>query len=172
MDTIRVLVISDDRADVVLLKELLAQPTHPNTRYLVESVDNFQSALRSLVSDSHDIFLVDYHVPGMSITGVDLIQRAYAGGCTAPIILMTHITDELVHWAAEAAGAADILHKRADLCPHPDCPLQRSVESPGRILSRSIRYAVRHFQQLQLIQKQLDGVQKQLADVNRKLNRG
>lgn len=172
MDTIRVLVISDDRADVVLIEELLAQPVYPNTRYTVESVDNFQNALRSLVTDSHDVFLVDYRVPGTNITGIDLIQRAYAGGCTAPIILLTHITDEMIHWAAENSGAADILHKQADLCPHPDCPLQRSIESPKRLLARSIKYAVQHFQQLQLIQKQLNEVQKQLADMNRKLNRG
>lgn len=170
MNTIRVLVVSDNPADVVLIEELLKPSTQTN--YVVESIADFQGALRALVSDSHDIFLLDYHVPGTGITGVDLIQRAYAGGCTSPIILLTQITDDMIYWAAEHAGAADVLHKTADLCPHPDCPLHRNEEVPRRLLTRSIRYAVQHFQQLKMIQKQLDGVQRQLADVHRKLNRG
>ena len=168
METIRVLVISDSAADVVLIEELLSKSPRSQTKYYVEAAHDFQSALRALVSDSHDIYLMDYHVPGSGISGIDFIQRAYAGGC----ILLTQITDETIIWAAEAAGAADVLHKQADLCPHPDCPLHRNEDTPRRLLTRAIRYSVRHFQQLKTIQKQLDAVQRQLADVHRKLNRG
>jgi two-component system, cell cycle sensor histidine kinase and response regulator CckA len=171
MNTIRVLVVSDNPDDVVLVEELLSTPL-AQTNYVVENIADFQGALRALVSDSYDVYLLDYHVPGTGITGVDLIQRAYAGGCTSPIILLTQISDDMIQWAAEHAGAADVLHKTADLCPHPDCPMHRNKDTPHRLLARSIRYAVQHFQQLKMIQKQLDGVQKQLADVHRKLNRG
>lgn len=171
MSTIRVLVISDDPDDVRLIRDLLAEAP-PQSQYLVEEANNFQKAIRALVNNTHDVFFVDYHVPGTGITGIELIQRAYAGGCAVPIILLTQITDDMVYWAAESAGAADVLHKKADLCPHPDCPRQQYRETPARLLSRAIGYAIRHFQQLRVIQKQLDLVQKQLVDVHRKLNRG
>jgi CheY-like chemotaxis protein len=171
METIRVLIVSDNPADVTLIENLLQIP-NGDAKYYVEATDDFQRALRALVSSTHDVYLVDYHVPGAGITGIDLIQRAYAGGCTSPIILLTQITDESIYWAAEAAGAADVLHKHADLCPHPDCPMHRSTDTPQRLLTRAIHYAIRHFQQLRIIEKQLDAVQKQLADVHRKLNRG
>ena len=170
MDTIRVLTISDDRALVASIEEMLTAPG-VTPRYQVDVVTGFQNALRNLVSDSHDIFLLDYIVPGAGITGIELIQRAQAGGCTSPIILLTQLMDESVHWAAQMAGAADVLHKQLDLCPHPDCPLNRNTDMPRRVLLRAIRYATQHYQQLQGIQKQLNSVQEQLVSVHKKLNR-
>jgi CheY-like chemotaxis protein len=171
MDTVRVLVISDDRAIVASIEELLSTSNTESLRYQVESTNGFQNALRALVSDSHDVFLLDYVVPGTGLTGIELVQRAHAGGCTSPIILLTQMLDESVHWAALVAGAADVLHKTLDLCPHPDCPLNRSTDSPRRLLARAIRYATQHYQRLQVIQAQLSAVQEQLATVHKKLNR-
>lgn len=171
METIRVLIISDETDDVAQLQRLLKRSPHPDTKYKVDCVDTFHEALRALVNTTHDAYLVDYKVPGSNISGIDLTQRAYAGGCTAPIIILTHLNDGTLHWAAEAAGAADVLHKRADICPHPDCPLNRSLETARRLIDKSIRYSVRHFQQLRNIQKQVDGMQKQLVDLNKKLSR-
>jgi CheY-like chemotaxis protein len=172
MNTIRVLIISGDQDEIQLVSSLLARASNSNVFYHTASTDHFQEALRALVTDAYDIFLVDYHVPNAGITGVDLIQRAYAGGCTAPIILLTKVSDDAIHWAAETAGAADVLHRVKDLCPHPDCPMGRNEDSPQRILVRAIHYAVHHAQQLRNIEKQLNTVQQQLADVYRKLNRG
>lgn len=171
MDTIQLLVISDNTTDIDHIKKLLTQQPLNDVMYEVDVIPHFQNALRSLVTNTHDVFLVDYYVPGTNVSGIDLIQRAYAGGCVSPIILLTNTTDEMLQWAAIAAGASDVLHKTLDLYPHPDCPLQRQLESPRRILMRAVRYAVQQHQQLQQIQKQLEKVQRQLAGVNRKLNR-
>lgn len=171
MDTIRVLIISDDHAIVASIEELLGTSNSEAPHYRVESTNGFQNALRALVSDSYDIFLMDYIVPGTGITGIELIQKAQAGGCTSPVILLTQLLDESVYWAAQTAGAADVLHKNLDLCPHPDCPLQRSTDAPRRILTRAIRYATQHYQRLQVIQAQLSAVQDQLVTVHKKLSR-
>ena len=172
METIRVLIISDETDDIEKIKKLLNHSPHPDTKYKTSVVSTFPEGLRALVGTTHDIYLVDYKVPGSNISGIDLTQRAYAGGCTAPIIILTHMNDDTIHWAAESAGAVDVLNKRSDIYPHPDCPLNRNHETSRRLLDKSIRYAVRHFQQLRNVQKQVDGMQKQLVDLNKKLSRG
>jgi FixJ family two-component response regulator len=89
--------------------------------------------------------------------GLDLLKRANAGGCVTPAILLTTQSDEDFDWAADDAGAAGFLHKHLDM--------------HERVLKHAIRYATRHFQQLQEIRTHLTHVQQQMIDVSKKLGR-
>jgi len=106
-------------------------------RYLLEESEVGFSALdlamnategaRLLASDRHDIYFVDYRLPGGS--GLALIQAAREAGVTKPIIALTAYDSQQVDAAAEAAGANDFLRKG---------------EFSPPMLSRAIRYARRN----------------------------
>jgi CheY-like chemotaxis protein len=172
METIKVFIVSDNRADILLIKDLLAHDPQDDVTYETEVAKNFQHALRDMVNDTHDVYLVDYRVPGTSVTGIDLIRKVYAGGCTSPALLLTSIEDPIITHGARRAGAADVIHKRYDLCPHPDCPVGKQEEAPRRMLRRCIRYALEQHQEQQITRQQLDAVQAQLIDLNKKLTKG
>src|SRR5262245_44812293 len=58
---------------------------------------------------SHDVYLVDYRLPGRS--GLDLVREAAARGCAAPMLVLTGVGDREVDLLAMKAGAADYLDK-------------------------------------------------------------
>lgn len=151
------LVVTDDTQQVDDIKGLLATTPGTRQRYHVESMSDFNDVLRTLVRNTHDIFILDQKVPGSSMTPIELLQRANAGGCTTPVFLLTTHADDDIEWAADDAGAAGFLHVHLDLTE--------------RTLKHAIRYGVTHFRQLQEMHELLASVQKQLAEVERKLRR-
>lgn len=157
METIHVLVVSDNRDEIDLIQDLLHTDPDASMHYHVESVDNYNDALRDMVRNRHDLYLVNYNVPGVQLSGPELLERANAGGCTTPVLLLTTLKDEDIEWQAEEAGAAGFLNSHTDLTE--------------RTLRHTIRYAVRQFKRLQETQELLITVQKQLAEMGRKLNR-
>lgn len=157
METIHMLVVSDNADDIDQIKALLASQAGARTHYHVESTGDFQDALKALVRNTHDVYLLDQKLPDTQADGMDLLRRANAGGCSRPAILLTSMEDEDIEWAVEDIGAAGFLNRHLDLSE--------------RVLKHAIRHAVRHFQQLQEIREQLSVVQRQLIDVGRKLNR-
>ena len=62
-----------------------------------------------MASSSHDVYLVDYRLPGRS--GLDLVREASARGCAAPMLILTGVGDREVDLQAMKAGAADYLDK-------------------------------------------------------------
>lgn len=152
------LVVSGNPDDIEEIKSLLASPTGARTHYHVESTSDYHDALKALVRNTHDVYLLDQKLPNASGDSMDLLRRANAGGCQRPAILLTVMEDEDIDWAVEDVGAAGFLNKHLDL--------------HERVVKHAIRHAVRHFQQLQDIRQQLSVVQKQLVDVGRKLSRG
>ncbi len=157
METTHVLVISDDAALVEDVKELLHTQPGTRRRYHVESMVDFHETLRALVRNTHDVFILDQIIPGTSISAIDLVQRANAGGCTTPILILTTLPDDEIEWATDDAGAAGFLHRKQDLTE--------------RTLKHALRYATDHFHQLQEMQELLIDVQKQLVEVERKFRR-
>lgn len=157
METTHVLVISDDPELIRDITELLDTAPGTRRRYHVESMNEFASALRALVRNTHDVFIVDQIVPGANVSAIDLTQRANAGGCTTPVLILTTLPDEDIEWAADDAGAAGFLHRQLDI--------------NDRTLKHALRYATDHFRQLQEMQDLLSDVQKQLAEVERKFRR-
>lgn len=157
METTHVLVVSDDTHQVEEISRLLETTPGTRQRYHVESLSDFQEVLRALVRNTHDVFILDQKIPGSPLSALDLLQRANAGGCITPVLLLTTLPDDDIEWAADDAGAAGFLHRDLDL--------------NERTLKHALRYAVTHFRQLQEMQELLSSVQKQLAEVERKLRR-
>lgn len=157
METIHVLMISTNQSEISQVRDLLTTSTDATTHYRVDATADYAEALRALVRNNHDLFLVDYHLAGAGLSGIELLQRANAGGCTSPVILLTTLPDEDIAWAADDAGAA--------------CFLNTNLDLNERTLKLAIRHGVRYFHKLQELQELLTSVQKQLADLGRRYRR-
>ena len=122
-ELIRVLLVEDDEDDYILTSSLFTSMR--GGPYKVDWFKTYESGLKALAANVHDICLVDYRL-GMK-SGIDLIREALAKGCQSPLILLTGLGQHTVDVEAMKAGAADYLVKNG---------LQaESVE-------RSIRYAL------------------------------
>jgi DNA-binding response OmpR family regulator len=155
--TVRVLAYMPQE-DLDGLQKSLSVVEDNASKYLVDGVGDYDTAISAMVNNTHDVYVVDHLLPNCSVTGLELVERVNAGGCNRPIILVTSMSDEDVEWAAEEAGAACFLQKPADMDP--------------RVLKHAIRFSVSHFVRLKEIQYQLVIMKTQLADICRKLNRG
>jgi diguanylate cyclase (GGDEF)-like protein/PAS domain S-box-containing protein len=100
----RVLLVDDDDTFLLILKELL-----PRARYDLDRVATYNGGLEAMAACSHDVYLVDYRLPGRS--GLDLVREAAARGCAAPMLVLTGVGDREVDLLAMEAGAADYLDK-------------------------------------------------------------
>ena len=158
METIHVLVVSDCIEDVGRIKDVLSSRSGDHMHYHIEETSDFFDALKLMVRNTHDVYVLDQKFPNTSVDGMELLRRANAGGCSRPAILLTSMSDEEIDWAVDDVGAAGFLNRYVDI--------------QERIVKHAIRYAVRHFKHLQEIQEKFNSVQKQLLDVGRKLNRG
>lgn len=119
---LRILVVDDNEADVVYVRELLAQVD--GVQYRVDWASNGEEALQLLDQEIHDLYLFDQSLDGT--TGIDLLRRARRNGVVAPIIMLTGRDDDALDLSAMAEGASDFMVKS-----------ELSVTS----LERSIRYA-------------------------------
>lgn len=117
----RILLVEDDRADVMLVEALL-EDTLPGATLIwhphVPSADEVDAA-------HPDCVLVDLGLPGM--TGLDALHAMVELVENAPVIVLTGLDDRPTGLSAVARGAADFLVKGAD---------------DGESLARAIRYAV------------------------------
>ncbi len=120
---IKVLLIEDDEDDFILTRDMLSSIRA--WHFEVDWIRTYDAGLQAAVGNRHDVCLVDYRLGAQN--GVELLQAALAGGCQAPIILLTGMGQPEVDMAAMRAGAADYLVK-------------------GRLeaiqLERAIRYAI------------------------------
>jgi len=157
METTHVLVVSGDTDQIDEISRLLETTPGTSRRFHVEALTEYQEVLRALVRNTHDVFILDQKIPESPLTALELLQRANAGGCSSPVLVLTSLPDEDIEWAADDAGAAGFLHRDLDI--------------NERTLKHALRYAVTHFRQLQEMQELLSGVQRQLAEVERKLRR-
>jgi PAS domain S-box-containing protein len=120
---IQVLLVEDDEDDYIITRELLADI--PGQRFALDWVKRFENGLKEMVSNRHDVVLVDYRLGAQN--GVELLRAALEGGCQAPVILLTGSGQHQVDVEAMQAGAADYLVK---------------VQLQANSLERSIRYAI------------------------------
>lgn len=124
--TIRILLVDDDEDDYLITHDLLEDIG--GERFTLEWVPSYEKAADVIAHNRHDIYLVDYRLGRYS--GLELLRWAVAGGCKAPIILLTGQGDHQVDLEAMEAGAADYLVKG---------------KMDAQILERSIRYAVERY---------------------------
>lgn len=106
-DTIRVLIIDDSPTDADVTTQILQRME--GCEYQVGHVETYDEGLEAVLSDTHDICLLDYNLGPHS--GLDLLKEAQAAGCQVPIILITGQRDEELVQRVVASGAADYLEK-------------------------------------------------------------
>jgi len=106
-EPIRVLLVDDDEDDFILTRNLLSEVE--GRRYRLDWVGSFEAGARAVARGAHDAYLVDYDLGDGS--GLELLERAVANGCTIPMILLTGQGGDDVDLSAMRAGAADFLMK-------------------------------------------------------------
>lgn len=132
-EPIKVLMVDDDQDAFILTRHQLLKI--PGGAFKMDWSPSYEAGLKEIENNAHDVYLLDYRLGGK--TGLDLLREALAGGCKAPIIMLT---SENPHVDAEAMklGAADFLNKdRLD----------------SALLERSIRYSVKHFATLRQLRE-------------------
>ncbi len=122
-NTIRVLLIDDDRGDCLVTRALLAQVTHPTIE--LDWVSTVQEGHEAMLNGGYDVYLVDYFLEDGS--GLDLLRETSTQQLRAPVIMLTGRGSHEVDVEAMQAGAADYLVKG-------------QIEPED--LERSIRYAL------------------------------
>ncbi|NJM53108.1 MAG: PAS domain S-box protein, partial [Blastocatellia bacterium] len=132
-ELISVLLIEDDEDDYFLTKCIFDD--FKDNGYKLEWTTDVSEALVAMKSGKHDIYLLDYRLG--EYDGLQILRDAIAGGCTAPILLLTGQTDKEVDFEAMQAGAADYLVKG-------------QFEAP--LLERVIRYSIQHSRSLERMQ--------------------
>jgi serine phosphatase RsbU (regulator of sigma subunit) len=100
------LLVEDDRADAVLVEDLI---TDAVTDIRVVWAKSMAHAERELVSARPDCVLLDLHLPDAS--GIDALNRIANLDATVPIVVLTGLNDEYFGASAVAAGAQDYLVK-------------------------------------------------------------
>ena len=151
METVHVLVVSDNRDDIQQIRDLLFTDTGAMVRYHVESEENHIEALKGLVRNRYDVYLIDQIIPNSRLSGIDLVKKANAGGCRVPVLLLTTMADEDIDWAVDDAGAAGYVNKHLDFCE--------------RTFRNAIRYAIRHNKDVIEVRGQLKELQRQVAEL-------
>ncbi|MGA7054287.1 MAG: fused response regulator/phosphatase [Mycobacterium sp.] len=100
------LLVEDDRADAVLVEDLIADSL---TDIRVVWAQSMAHAERELASARPDCVLLDLHLPDAN--GMDALDRIAKRDATVPIVVLTGLNDEYFGASAVAAGAQDYLVK-------------------------------------------------------------
>lgn len=124
--TIRVLLIEDDEGDVLLIREHLSEEN--KVAFRLERVDSLRVAVELLGRIQFDIVLLDLGLPDSS--GIETFDRFHEACQTTPIIILTGLDDEEFAVDRMKSGAQDYIVKG---------------EISGRLLTRSIRYAIERY---------------------------
>ncbi len=122
-DRKRILLVEDNRADAVLLQEMLMRDTRGQLDFCWTS--SLREALDHIDGEHFDAVLLDLSLPDSN--GLDTITRVSTAAPAMPILVLTGLTDEQVASAAVRSGAEDYLVKgRTD----------------ARSMVRAIQYAI------------------------------
>jgi diguanylate cyclase (GGDEF)-like protein/PAS domain S-box-containing protein len=124
---LRILLVEDDEDDFLLTRSMLR--TSGRTSFQLDWEQSYDSALATIRTGPHDLYLVDYRLG--EHTGLDLVREAWESDPPAPVILLTGQDDYEVDVAATKLGVTDYLVKG-------------TTDAPS--LERTIRYAVRQHQ--------------------------
>ena len=103
----RLLMIDDSVESFDTLRAMLNSRRGGRRRYELDHTGDPDHGLAALRAASHDCYLVDYRLRGVS--GLDLVRAARLAGVMRPIVMLT-ASDMVDHEAAEA-GANDFLVK-------------------------------------------------------------
>lgn len=104
--SLSLLLVEDDRADALLVEELIADAVADIRVVWAQSMAH---AERELASARPDCVLLDLHLPDAN--GIDALDRIGKYDATVPIVVLTGLNDEYFGASAVAAGAQDYLVK-------------------------------------------------------------
>jgi serine phosphatase RsbU (regulator of sigma subunit) len=104
--TLSLLLVEDDRADAILVEELIAEAVDDIRVVWAQSMAH---AERELAAGRPDCVLLDLNLP--DATGMDALDRIAQHDVTVPIVVLTGLNDEYFGASAVAAGAQDYLVK-------------------------------------------------------------
>lgn len=131
---LNILLIEDDEDDYLIIRNLLAEAG--GTRFDLDWVSTYDSALETMSRNSHDVCLLDFRLAGR--TGLELLHEAITIGFKSPIIFLTGQADHDLDVEVMKAGAADYLVKG---------------QIGASLLERSLRYAVERGQVLEALRQ-------------------
>ncbi|MCV7077837.1 PP2C family protein-serine/threonine phosphatase [Mycobacterium szulgai] len=104
--SLSLLLVEDDRADAVLVEDLVADAAADTKVVWAQSMAH---AERELAAARPDCVLLDLHLPDAN--GFDALDRIASYDPTVPIVVLTGLNDEYFGASAVAAGAQDYLVK-------------------------------------------------------------
>jgi serine phosphatase RsbU (regulator of sigma subunit) len=104
--SLSLLLVEDDRADALLVEELIADAVADIRMTWAQSMAH---AERELAAARPDCVLLDLNLPDAS--GMDALDRIAKRDATVPIVVLTGLNDEYFGASAVAAGAQDYLVK-------------------------------------------------------------
>ncbi|MBD2072720.1 diguanylate cyclase [Phormidium sp. FACHB-592] len=132
----RVLLVEDNEDDYCVTRDFLADVQTPH--FELEWVSDYDSALTAMACQSHDVYLLDYHLGAH--TGLEILQQALSNGCQAPIIFLTgSAADRQLDLKAMQLGATEFLSKD---------------DISTASLERTLRYAIRQNRLYQQVKQQ------------------
>src|SRR5215471_9936346 len=134
---IRILLIEDQETDYLLTRRMLA--SCENQPFDLQWSNSWQTGIEAIRRCAHDVCLLDYRIEGAD--GLELLKESCDIGCTAPVILLTGISDYRLDVEAMELGAADFLVKD---------------KITTELLERSIRYSIAQAESLDELQRQRD----------------
>lgn len=149
-NTVRVLLVEDDRDDYLLTREMFAEMN--GKQYEMDWVSDYDSALDALLLCVYDVCLLDYRLGARN--GLDLLREASKTGCKTVAILLTGQEERELDLAALEAGATDFLVKS-----RLDAPL----------LERSLRYALQRKRDQEAMEKRVEERTAELTSANARM---
>jgi signal transduction histidine kinase len=132
----RALVVEDNPADAVLLKEVLERIQ--DAQFEITPVERLEDALASLAVAPFDVVLLDLDLPDSQ--GAETLTCLRQSQPRVPVVVLTGLDDEAMGIAAVQSGAQDYLVK-GSFAPS--------------VLGRSIRYAIERKRAEQVVMAQL-----------------
>jgi len=121
--TIKILLIEDNPADVLLVREMLRDAC--DIRFDLHDADRLASGIERLRQDHYDVVIMDLGLPDSQ--GLDSFRDLHRQGSKVPILVMTGLADEDAGIKAVQEGAQDYVLKGT---------------TDGKLLARNIRYAI------------------------------
>ncbi len=132
---LHILFIEDNPGDVRLIKEMLLR--EQPAKYIITSANSLDQGLKRLKDQDIDLVLLDLGLPDSQ--GLDTLRAAIDAETNLPVVVLTGLEGKSVGAKAIQIGAQDYLVKG-------------KIE--GRLLTRSIRYAIERHELEEKLKKQ------------------
>jgi CheY-like chemotaxis protein len=97
---LRILLVDDDESTFVITRELLREINGRPVE--LEWTGEADEGLDLILRDGHEVYLIDYRLGADD--GLEVLRRARAAGCKAPILILTGQTDDEIDQRALESG--------------------------------------------------------------------